>query len=48
MIPQHLGASPRTIAVDRARVLENLGVHGLPVRVMLAQAARDPSAHARY
>ena len=40
VIAQHLGASPRTIEVHRARVMEKLGVHSLPELVRLAQAAR--------
>lgn len=40
VIAQHLGASPRTIEVHRARVMDKLGVHSLPELVRLTQAAR--------
>ena len=39
VIAQALGASPRTIEVHRARVMEKLGVHSLPELVRLVQAA---------
>ena len=39
VIAQHLGASPRTIEVHRARVMEKLRVDSLPELVRLVQAA---------
>ncbi len=39
VIAHVLGASPRTIEVHRARVMDKLGAHSLPELVRLAQAA---------
>lgn len=47
VIAQHLGASPRTIEVHRARVMDKLGVHSLPELVRLVQAARGAGAEDR-
>lgn len=44
VIAQTLGASPRTIEVHRARVMEKLGVHSLPDLVRLVLAATAPES----
>ena len=44
VIAQTLGASPRTIEVHRARVMEKLGVRSLPDLVRLVLAAAAPTS----
>ena len=46
-IARDLGSSPRTVEVQRARVMEKMGAHSLPelVRMALGAGARLASAN---